>query len=190
MSNGIEKVRQRLLKAAETLDAAGIDYAVIGGNAVAAWVSRVDDSVVRNTRDVDLLVRREDMPRIKIAMEAAGFKHRSESILGGKGIIEMFLDGPGTKARDAVHLIFAGEKVNPDALEASPTVDAIDPQAEDFRLLDLEALVTMKLTAYRRKDQVHLLDMIEIGQLDESWLDRVPQSLRDRLQALLDDPDG
>ena len=57
MSNGIEKVRQRLLKATRTLEEAGIDYAVIGGNAVAAWVSRVDDSVVRNTRDVDLLVR-------------------------------------------------------------------------------------------------------------------------------------
>ncbi|MDA0812549.1 MAG: nucleotidyltransferase family protein [Verrucomicrobia bacterium] len=190
MSNGVEKVRQRLLKATGTLAAAGIDYAVIGGNAVAAWVSRVDDSVVRNTRDVDLLVRREDMPRIIAAMEAAGFKHRTVSILGGKGRIEMFLDGPGAKARDAVHLIFACEKVSPDSLEASPPVDAIDAQTEEFRLLDLAALVTMKLTSYRRKDQVHLLDMIEIGQLDASWLDRVPRALRDRLQALLDDPDG
>jgi len=48
----------------------------------------------------------------------------------------------------------------------------------------------MKLTSYRRKDQVHLLDMIEIGQLDASWLSRVPPSLRQRLQDLLDDPDG
>jgi hypothetical protein len=190
MSNGIEQVRQRLLKATGTLAAAGIDYAVIGGNAVAAWVSRVDDSVVRNTRDVDLLVRREDMPQITAAMEAAGFKHRTVSILGGKGRIEMFLDGPGAKARDAVHLIFASEKVSPDSLEASPPVDAIDAQAEEFRLLDLAALVTMKLTSYRDKDRVHLRDMIEIGQLDASWLDCVPHSLRDRLQALLDDPDG
>ena len=190
MSNGVEKVRQRLLKATGTLAAAGIDDVAFGGNAVAAWVSRVDDSVVRNTRDVDLLVRREDMPRIIAAMEAAGFKHRTVSILGGKGRIEMFLDGPGAKARDAVHLIFACEKVSPDSLEASPPVDAIDAQTEEFRLLDLAALVTMKLTSYRRKDQVHLLDMIEIGQLDASWLDRVPRALRDRLQALLDDPDG
>lgn len=190
MSAGIEKVKERLKRATAILDAARIDYAVIGGNAVAAWVSRVDDSVVRNTRDVDLLVRRADMPRIVPEMEAGGFIHRSVSILGGKGRIEMFLDGPGAKAREGVHLIFADEKVNEEAVEPSPGVSEIDPTHTDFRLLDLLALVTMKLTSYRRKDQVHLLDMIEIGQLDATWLPRVPPSLRQRLQDLLDDPDG
>jgi len=190
MSEGIEKVKARLKRATATLDAAGIEYAVIGGNAVAAWVSRVDDSVVRNTRDVDLLVRRADMPRIIPAMRDAGFIHRSVSILGGKGRIEMFLDGPGAKVREGVHLIFADEKVNEEAIEPSPGVSDIDPTHRDFRLIDLLALVTMKLTAYRRKDQVHLLDMMEIGQLDASWLPRVPPALRQRLQDLLDDPDG
>lgn len=190
MSQGIEKVKDRLLRATATLEQAGIEYAVIGGNAVAAWVSRVDDSVVRNTRDVDILVRRGDMERIVPAMEKAGFIHRTVAILGGKGRIEMFLDGPGAKARDGVHLIFSDEKVNEEAIEPSPSVTDYDPGHPDFRLLDLPALVTMKLTSYRRKDQVHLLDMIEIGQLDASWLSRVPPSLRQRLQDLLDDPDG
>jgi hypothetical protein len=190
MSEGIEKVRDRLRRAASTLDAAGINYAVIGGNAVAAWVSRVDDSVVRNTRDVDLLVQRSDMDRIIPAMESAGFIHRSVSILGGKGRIEMFLDGRGAKARDGVHLIFADEKVNDEALEPSPSISEIDPTHQDFKLIDLLALVTMKLTSYRRKDQVHLLDMMEIGQLDDSWLPLVPPSLRQRLLDLLNDPDG
>ena len=178
------------MRATRALGSAGIDYAVIGGNAVAAWVSRVDDSVVRATRDVDLLVRRDDMEAITAALEAAGFKHRSVSILGGKGRIEMFLDGPGSKARDGVHLIFAGERVNPESIEPSPEVEEVDLSSTEFRLLKLEALVTMKLTSYRDKDRVHLRDMIEIGQLDASWLDRVPVALRDRLQALLDDPDG
>ena len=40
MEHGIEKVRRRLLRAASALRAAGVQYAVIGGNAVAAWVSR------------------------------------------------------------------------------------------------------------------------------------------------------
>jgi hypothetical protein len=190
MSEGIEKVKARLRRATALLEAAGLPYAVIGGNAVAAWVSRVDDSVVRNTRDVDLLVRRSDMDSIVAAMAGGGFIHRSASILGGKGRIEMFLDGPGAKARDGVHLIFSGEKVNPESLEPSPDVTDIDASHGDFHLIDLEALITMKLTSYRRKDQVHLLDMVEIGMLDESWLSRVPTSLRDRLQALLDDPEG
>jgi hypothetical protein len=190
MSEGIEKVKARLRRATALLEAAGLPYAVIGGNAVAAWVSRVDDSVVRNTRDVDLLVRRSDMEAIVAVMARGGFMHRSVSVLGGKGRIEMFLDGPGAKARDGVHLIFSGEKVNPESLEPSPDVADIDASHSDFRLIDLDALITMKLTSNRRKDQVHLLDMIEIEMLDESWLERVPFSLRDRLQALLDDPEG
>jgi hypothetical protein len=51
MSEGIEKVKACLRRAA------GPPYDVIGGNAVAAWVSRVDDSVVRYTLDAELLLR-------------------------------------------------------------------------------------------------------------------------------------
>ncbi len=190
MSKGIEKVKNRLMRATRALDAEGVEYAVIGGNAVAAWVSRVDDSVVRNTRDVDLLVRRSDMDAVIIALESVGFIHRKTALLGEKGSIELFLDGPNARARDAVHVVFAGEKVRREFSEPAPGVDDIDPTNKEFRLLDLEALVAMKLTSYRRKDQVHLLDMIEIGQIDESWLTRIPESLVERLQTLLDDPDG
>ena len=63
-------------------------------------------------------------------------------------------------------------------------------QANDFRTVPLETLVRMKLNAFRRKDQVHLLDMISLGMIDESWLDRYPDHLRLRLKTLLDDPEG
>ncbi|MEI7955803.1 MAG: hypothetical protein WCJ66_11590 [Verrucomicrobiota bacterium] len=53
MSEPVDKVRQRLLEAANGLSHAGVPYAVVGGNALAAWVSRVDEAAVRNTRDVD-----------------------------------------------------------------------------------------------------------------------------------------
>ena len=52
MSAAVDNVRRRLLSAASLLDAAGVAYAVVGGNAVAAWVSRVDESAVRNTREI------------------------------------------------------------------------------------------------------------------------------------------
>ncbi len=190
MSNGIENVRDRLRRAVGALEAANVRYAVIGGNAVAAWVSRVDESVVRNTRDVDLLLDRGEFAQAITAMEAAGFIHKSASILGGAGRIEMFLDGPRAKARDAVHVIFANERVREDSLLPSPDVDEFDADAADFRLIDLEALVRMKLTSYRRKDQVHLLDMMETGQIDATWLERVPEELRPRLAELLADPHG
>src|SRR5205814_1495148 len=57
-----EKVKERLRRATKALDAAGVPYAVAGGNAVAEWVARVDEDAVRTTRDVDLLIRRTDLP--------------------------------------------------------------------------------------------------------------------------------
>lgn len=49
MVRAVEKVRDRLLRAAKALGDAGAPYAVAGGNAVAAWVSRIDEAAVRNT---------------------------------------------------------------------------------------------------------------------------------------------
>lgn len=48
----------------------------------------------------------------------------------------------------------------------------------------------MKLNAFRRKNQVHLLDMISLVMIDASWLEKSPETLRERLEELLNDPDG
>ena len=61
---------------------------------------------------------------------------------------------------------------------------------ETFRVVSLEALVRMKLTSFRRKDQVHLLDMIDLGLIDATWPSRFTAELACRLQELLDNPDG
>lgn len=183
MSNAIEKVRQRLLRAARALQQAGVSYAVAGGNAVAAWVSRVDEAAVRNTQDVDILMRRKDLPAARAALEQAGFVYRHAAS------IDMFLDGPEAKARDAVHIVFAAEKVRPDYAIAAPDVSESE-ETEAFRLLTLQGLVAMKLTSFRDKDRVHLRDLIEVGLLDASWLQRLPPALRSRLQELLDHPEG
>jgi hypothetical protein len=53
-----------------------------------------------------------------------------------------------------------------------------------------QALVRMKLTAFRDKDRVHLRDLIGVGLVDDGWLLRVPTALRPRLQELLDTPEG
>jgi hypothetical protein len=181
--SAVEKVRQRLLRATAALQTAGVPYAVAGGNAVALWVSRVDESAVRNTQDVDILIDRAALPAAKSALEKAGFIYRH---MAG---MDVFLDGPNAKARDAVHLIFAGEKVRSDEPLANPLVDEFE-QAENFRVLSLDALVRIKLTAYRDKDRVHLRDLIDIGLIDASWLTRVPSVLSDKLRKLLDNPNG
>lgn len=183
MVNAVEKVRQRLLRATAALRSAGVDYAVAGGNAVAAWVSTVDESAVRNTQDVDVLVRRADFDRVKAALESAGFVYRHSAGL------DVFLDGPDAKAREGVHIVFANEKVRPHEHAPNPDV-AESKDSGQFQVLDLEALVRVKLTAYRRKDQVHILDLIETGLVDATWTSRFVPELAARLQTLLDTPEG
>jgi hypothetical protein len=183
MVRAVEKVRERLLRCAAALDAAGIPYAVIGGNAVGAWVATIDEAAVRNTQDVDILLRRKDLDQAIAAMEAAGFVYRHAAG------IDMFLDGPGTKFRDAVHVLFENEKVRPEYDVATPDVSE-NTRLQSFRLLTLEALVRMKLTSYRLKDQVHLLDLLGVGLIDDTWPSRFPSELASRLQQLIDNPEG
>ena len=183
MIRAVEKVRERLRRAVAALEAVGVPYAVAGGNAVAAWVSRVDEAAVRNTQDVDILLRRADLPAAIAAMTRAGFVHRHSAG------VEMFLDGPNARARDAVHIVFAAEKVRPAYPAPAPDVSESEHTAS-FRLLTLEALVWMKLTSFRDKDRTHLRDLIDAGLLDADWLGRLPPSLSSRLKQLLDTPEG
>jgi hypothetical protein len=78
MVRAVEKVRERLLRAAKSLEKAGIAYAVVGGNAVAAWVARVDETAVRNTQDVDILIRRADVDAATTALAQVGFVRRRQ----------------------------------------------------------------------------------------------------------------
>lgn len=188
MSDAVENVRRRLLRAAAALDAARVPYAVIGGNAVAAWVSRADEAAVRNTRDVDILLRREDLPLATAALEKAGFLHRRVASLGQPGAMEVFLDGAEGKVRDAVHVVFAGEKTRADQPEPNASIDESE-DAGSFRLVSLPALVRMKLSAFRDKDRVHLRDLASVGLIDGTWLPRLPKILRERLAEILATPD-
>ena len=189
MSDAVENVRRRLLRAAAALETVGVPYAVIGGNAVAAWVSRADEAAVRNTRDVDLLLRRADLPAAIAALEKAGFVHRRESSPERPGAMEVFLDGPHAKVRDAVHLVFAAEKTRADQPEPNACVEESEDTG-DFRLIALEALVRMKLSAFRDKDRVHLRDLASVGLIDATWLPRISGELRERLAEILASPEG
>ena len=91
--------------------------------------------------------------------------------------------------RDAIHIAFANEKVRPHEPATNPDVSESE-DAGAFRVLSLEALVRIKLTAFRDKDRVHLRDLIEVGLLDDTWPAKLPQVLGERLRQLLDTPEG
>ncbi|MBI3862093.1 MAG: hypothetical protein HY290_09380 [Planctomycetia bacterium] len=179
----VEKVKDRLARASAALSGAEVAYAVIGGNAVAEWVGRVDEAAVRTTQDVDLLIRRTDFEAAKAALATAGFVHNRTLD------VDMFLDGPNGRPKDAIHVVFAGEKVRADYATPAPDVADSEPAAR-FQVVSLESLVVMKLNSFRLKDRVHLMDLIGVGLVDRNWLTRVPVELTSRLQELLDNPDG
>ena len=183
MNRAVENVQKRLEKTARLLESNNIPYAIIGGNAVRAWVAQADEAAVRTTRDVDILLRRGDLPRVIEAMERAGFVYRHSAG------IDMFLDGPEAKARDAVHVLFAGEKVKETDLVPAPDVEE-SIVIEAHRTLSLESLVRMKLNVFRDKDRMHVRDMVSVGLIDETWIPRYSPELATRLQQILDDPEG
>jgi len=180
----VERVRDRLERASSALEAAKIPYAIAGGNAVAAWVATIDAAAVRNTQDVDILLRHSDLDAAATALERAGFIRRR--VAG----IEMFLDGPDAKARDAVHILIANEKVRPEYAAAAPDVtESEKPAGTKIHIMSLEALVRMKLTSFRDKDRTHLRDMLEVGLINAAWKNRFSADLAARLQQLIDTPE-
>jgi hypothetical protein len=183
MERAVAKVRERLLRATAALNQAKIAYAVVGGNAVASWVATVDEGAVRNTRDVDILVRRDDLPALSAALELAGFVR--EELLD----VTMFRDGPTGKPSEAIHLLFSGEKTRPDHLLPAPDIQTVEDPAE-FHVIQLESLVEMKLMSNRDKDRTHLRDLIAVGLIDSAWQHRLQPVLAERLKQILDTPDG
>lgn len=178
MTAAVDSVQERATRATGALRAAGVPHLLIGGNAVAAWVARVDLEAVRNTADVDILLRREDLDRAVDALVAVGFVHRR--IAGA----HVFVDGPGGSARSAIHVVLAGEKVRPEHALPAPDVTEVEP-GPDLPVPRLETLVRMKLTSYRLKDRVHLMDLLDVGLIDEGWCDRFPPELSARLREVI-----
>ena len=183
MARAVEKVQQRLLRTSQALAANGIPYAVIGGNCVAAWVAKIDAGAVRTTRNVDILIRREDLDRAKAAMDTAGFDY---AFTYG---VHLFVERPDGKPSEGVHLLFAAEKVKATDPVAAPEMTEVEA-GEQFYVLTLEALVRMKLVANRDKDRTHLRDMIGVGLIDAAWPDNFPELLAERLRQILANPDG
>jgi hypothetical protein len=118
----------------------------------------------------------------RTAARNAGFFYRQTAG------VDMFVEDEEDSARNAVHVVLGGQMVRQDDYEANPDVEPYE-YGNDFRTLPLETLVRMKLSSFRLKDKVHLLDMLGVGLIDSSWLERFPDELRRRLQGLIDNPE-
>lgn len=174
----MDQVERRLRKVTAALDAAGIRYAVIGGNAVALWVAKADPAATRTTKDVDLLVQRDDLQRIIEVMKGLGFELEDHQPLA------LFIDPEEPSRRSGVHVVWAGQKVRPSYAHATPKVTEAVRDAEGFWVLDLPALLRMKLTSMRDVDRVHVADLLRVGMLDDAVRAALPTDLRENLEQI------
>jgi hypothetical protein len=186
MVEAVRRVDERLLRATKTLYDYAVPYAVCGEMASKCWIQSFDPSGVRNTPLVEILIRRRDVETAIQAMLHSGF---TEVDLSAFHFRRVLIDGL-CSSRSGVHLLFAGEPATSGDDILLPDVDESHWHQRGFRLIDLEPLVRMELTRNRRIDKVVVRDLIDVGLIDSTWPAKLPAPLGERLQAILDDPDG
>ena len=173
-----EKRVEQLFELAERVDrafaSAGLDYRIVGGLAAYLYVEEADPDAGRLTRDIDITVRREDLPKIAEAVEPFGLQYRH--VAG----VDMLVQSGAPSARRGVYLIFTGEKVRPDYLEPAPELGPYRT-IRALRIVPLADLVCMKLTSFRAKDEAHVKDLDEAGLITAEIEAELSPALRERL---------
>jgi hypothetical protein len=167
-----------LQKITAPLTASNVPYEVIGGLAVLIHVEEADPTHSVLTRDVDIMIRRSDFKRVLSVAEPQGFKFRH--VAG----VDMLLFGD--KAINAIHLVFAEEKVkagqtlpNPPLAPVSKTI-----KGEKVCVVSVADLVRMKLSANRDKDRVHIRSLDAAGLITPEIEHELPEPLQVRLRQV------
>jgi hypothetical protein len=140
----------------QAFSSAGIEYRIVGGLAAYLYVEEVEPDAGRLTKDIDIAVRRKDLEKIASTVEPFGLTLRHVAGL------DMLVQAEQSSARRAVHLVFAGEKVRPEYVEAVPALGTAC-RLRGVPLIPLADLVRMKLTSFRARDEAHLKDLDEAG---------------------------
>jgi hypothetical protein len=169
-----------LHKITGTLAAENIPHELIGGLAVLIHVEAADPTHTTLTRDVDLMVHRSDLERIKKAAAKSDFRFRHAAG------VDMLLYGSTESAKNAVHLIFSGEKVRPNQATPNPPIrpEMKTIHGREVFVVPLVDLVRMKLSSYRDKDRVHIRSMDAAGLIGPEIENTLPKDLQSRLQHI------
>jgi hypothetical protein len=169
-----------LERIAAPLAAEKIPYELIGGGAVMVQVNRVDPSAIRNTKDIDIMIHRADLDRIKEVAQQHGFTFRHSAGL------DMLLPHGETQARNAVLLIFTGEKVKASQALPNPPLrpEHLSIHGVEVAVIPVADLVQMKLSNNRDIDRVHVRDLDSVGLITAAVEHALPPVLRARLEEI------
>jgi hypothetical protein len=169
-----------LHKVTDALAAENIPHELIGGLAVLIHVEEAGPTHTTLTRDVDLMVYRSDLERIQKAAAKSDFRFRHAAG------VDMLLYGSTESAKNAVHLIFSGEKVRPNQATPNPSIhpEVKTIHGREVFVIPLADLVRMKLSSYRDKDRVHIRSMDAAGLIKPEIEKTLAKELQSRLQHI------
>ncbi|MFH0938080.1 MAG: hypothetical protein V1899_02190 [Planctomycetota bacterium] len=181
----LRSLRAKAVKVSQALKDADIPHAVIGGLAVLAHVARVNKALIRNTRDLDILINRSDLNRTAQALKSFGFSYRK--VMGIPAFVLPRKVGSITsRFAEGVHIVWADERVRPTDLIPAPSLlsQSIAFGPDGYACLDIENLLKMKLTSFRLKDQVHIQDLMNVGLITQKVKNSLPPELKARLKEV------
>lgn len=164
----------------EALEDGGVPHELVGGLAVLIYLEAADPSQSTLTRDVDLMIDRPDLDKVKNLAGQHGFQFRHAAGL------DMLIAGPRETARNAVHLVFSGEKVREGQAVPNPPIrpDMRAIHGREVAVIALKDLVQMKLSAFRDKDRVHIRALDAAGLVTPEIESALSAELRSRLQHI------
>ena len=172
------RVEELLRKTTEALNASAVPYAVVGGNAVAAWVTTVDPDAVRATKGVDILARRDDLAQIADVLLQVGFVR--DDVLG----VTVFINKEDPSPKRGLHVVIANERIRAHYAHPAPNISDINKDIAAYPVVDLHALVAMKLQSFRPIDQAHIVDLKGVGLITPTLIAKLPADLQERLKQV------
>jgi hypothetical protein len=140
-----------LVMVVRSLDAVGVDYALVGGLAVGVW------GAPRATKDIDLLIRPEDLSRAKDAARACGYTLEALPM--------RFADGMEMRR---VNKLVGGQLMMLDFILVDHNLEPAwqsrerrDTESTPIFVVSRDALIAMKLAAGRPQDQADVIKLTE-----------------------------
>jgi hypothetical protein len=145
----------------DLLDGSGLDYAVIGGHAVNAWLEP------RFTADLDVTLQADPdaMARLKQLLAEKGYRVTREhgaDLPSGPDFVRFVSDRDGLP----LEVQAAKTELQRECLRRAAA------SGRTPRIATAEDLIVMKLIAGRPKDEIDLLGLVRLGDLDWTYIER------------------
>lgn len=144
---------EQLAAIVAALEGARIEYALVGGLAVAVW------GAPRATQDIDLLVRPEAIDAIAAAIEPLGFRFRPLPMTFSDGMKLQRISKIEDGALLTLDLILVDNNLEP----AWASRQQLQLQDRPIWVISRQALIQMKVAAGRTQDA---LDVQRLEELD------------------------